>query len=55
MLIAVARRLHDIGKSGWWHLIGLIPLVGLIILIILFCQNSEQYENKYGPNPKLEY
>jgi uncharacterized membrane protein YhaH (DUF805 family) len=47
-----ARRLHDIGKSGWWLLIGLIPFVGGIILIVLTCLDSEAGSNKYGPNPK---
>ncbi|MED1203921.1 DUF805 domain-containing protein [Heyndrickxia acidicola] len=46
-----ARRLHDIGKSGWWQLLGFIPLVGGIILIVFWCQNST-IENKYGRNPK---
>ena len=51
--IALAlRRLHDIGKSGWWILIGLIPLVGEILLIIWFCQDSQPGSNQYGPNPK---
>lgn len=46
------RRLHDTGKSGWFILIGLIPVVGTIMLIIFYCQDSEPGENKYGPNPK---
>lgn len=47
-----ARRLHDIGKSGWWLLIGIIPLIGVIILIIFLVKDSEPSENAYGPNPK---
>ena len=35
------RRLHDIGKSGWWILIGLIPIVGFILLIVWYCQPSK--------------
>ena len=46
------RRLHDIGKSGWFLLIGLIPLIGTIILIVFFVQDSQPGENQYGPNPK---
>lgn len=45
------RRLHDTGRSGWWLLIGLIPLVGWIVLIVFFVQDS-QPDNEYGPNPK---
>ena len=45
------RRLHDTGRSGWWLLIGLIPLVGWIVLIVFFVQDS-QADNQYGPNPK---
>ena len=51
-LAVAVRRLHDIGKSGWMLLIGLIPLVGAIWLLILLLRNSEAGENKYGPNPK---
>ena len=47
------RRLHDTGRSGWWLLIGLIPLVGVIVLIIFMVQDSNPGENQYGPNPKL--
>ena len=50
--IAVSvRRLHDIGKSGWWYLINLIPLVGQIIMIIWACKDSTE-DNQWGPNPK---
>jgi len=47
-----ARRLHDIGRSGWWQLIGLIPVIGVIVLIVFLVQDSHD-ENEYGPNPKL--
>jgi uncharacterized membrane protein YhaH (DUF805 family) len=46
------RRLHDIGKSGWYLLFVLIPLVGAIILIVWYCKDSMPGENQYGPNPK---
>lgn len=49
------RRLHDTGRSGWWLLIALIPIVGAIILIVFFCEDSKADENQYGPNPKLEF
>ncbi|MEW9702055.1 DUF805 domain-containing protein [Paenibacillus sp. SI8] len=48
-----ARRLHDTGRSGWMLLLGLIPLVGAIILIVFFSQDSQEGENQHGPNPKL--
>ncbi len=52
--IAVSvRRLHDIGKSGGWILIGLVPLVGGIVLLLFMGRDSQQGENQYGPNPKL--
>ena len=45
------RRLHDSGKSGWLQLVGLIPLVGAIILIVMFVLPSGD-DNKYGPRPE---
>jgi uncharacterized membrane protein YhaH (DUF805 family) len=51
--IAVAvRRLHDIGKSGWWLLIALIPLVGAIWLIVLLATDGTKEDNEYGASPK---
>lgn len=46
------RRLHDSGRSGWWVLIALIPLIGTIILIVLMCLDSQSGQNEYGANPK---
>ncbi|MEL6629268.1 MAG: DUF805 domain-containing protein [Bacteroidota bacterium] len=51
--VAVAvRRLHDTGRSGWWYLLVLIPIIGWIALIVFYFQDSEPGENQYGPNPK---
>lgn len=49
-----ARRLHDIGKSGWWQLIMLVPIVGYIILIVFWATDGEQGSNEHGPNPKTK-
>lgn len=46
------RRLHDISKSGWFLLLGFIPLIGAIILIVFAAQDSKPGDNQYGPNPK---
>lgn len=46
------RRLHDIGKSGWWVLISLVPCVGGIILLVFTLLDSQSGSNAYGPNPK---
>ena len=53
-LAVCVRRLHDIGKSGWWLLISFIPLIGLIWLIVLFVQDSQAGSNEWGANPKGE-
>lgn len=45
-----ARRLHDIGKSGWWLLLGFIPIVGWIILIVWLATKTDMSANEYG-NP----
>jgi uncharacterized membrane protein YhaH (DUF805 family) len=46
-----ARRLHDIGKSGWWLLISFIPLVGTLVLLYFAVQPSQAGSNEYGPAP----
>jgi uncharacterized membrane protein YhaH (DUF805 family) len=45
------RRLHDIGRSGWWVLLALIPIIGWIIMIYWACQPSALQQNEYGPQP----
>lgn len=51
-LAVSVRRLHDIGKSGWYYFVNFIPLIGSIWLLVMFCTDSEPSENKYGKNPK---
>lgn len=50
--IAVSvRRLHDTGRSGWWLLISLVPVVGFIVLLIFMILESDAGENQYGASP----
>lgn len=48
----VVRRLHDIGKSGWWFFIIFIPLIGGLWMLGLMCTEGKPGENEYGLNPK---
>ena len=50
-LAICVRRLHDVGKSGWFYLWMLLPLAGWIIVLIQFCKDSTE-DNQWGPNPK---
>jgi uncharacterized membrane protein YhaH (DUF805 family) len=43
------RRLHDTDRTGWWILIGLIPLIGVIVLIVFYAQKGDAGNNQYGP------
>lgn len=47
------RRLHDTNHSGWWLLIGIIPIIGAIVLLIFYIIDSDVGPNKFGPNPKI--
>ena len=51
-LAVSVRRLHDVGKSGWFLLIALIPIVGAIWLLVLYFTDSDFGSNKWGLNPK---
>ncbi len=46
------RRLHDTNRSGWWILIGLIPIVGAIVLIVFYATEGNRGANQYGEDPK---
>jgi uncharacterized membrane protein YhaH (DUF805 family) len=48
---AEIRRLHDIGKSGWWIFISLVPLIGAIWLLVLLAKEGDPGDNAYGPEP----
>ncbi|MGG5807908.1 DUF805 domain-containing protein [Falsiroseomonas sp. CW058] len=51
--IAVAvRRLHDTGRSGWWLLIALVPLIGWIVLVIFYVGRGEDGPNRFGADPR---
>ena len=44
------RRLHDTGRTGWWWLIGFIPLIGVIVLLIFMLRAGQRFENRFGPD-----
>ncbi len=48
----ITRRLHDTGKSGWWQLIGSVPVVGQIIFLFLVLSSGDEGPNQYGSDPK---
>jgi len=45
------RRLHDTDRSGWWILLALIPLVGIVLLVFM-CLEGTRGDNRFGPDPK---
>lgn len=50
-LAVAVRRLHDVGRSGWWILFGFIPIIGTITLFVFSVLNSKP-ANQWGPDPK---
>lgn len=54
-LAVSVRRLHDVGKSGWYYLLILLPIIGWIWLLILFFTEGDSGPNEYGPDPKNPY
>lgn len=53
-LAAAIRRMHDIGRSGWWILISLVPFIGVFIMIYWLAKRSEAGTNRFGDNPYNE-
>jgi uncharacterized membrane protein YhaH (DUF805 family) len=51
MLAAGVRRLHDTDRSGWWLLIGFVPLIGAIVLLVFFVSGGTAGPNRFGDNP----
>ncbi len=51
-LAVSVRRLHDTGRSGWWLLIALIPVIGAIVLLVFMVLEGKLDTNQYGSNPK---
>lgn len=47
-----ARRLHDIGRSGWWQLLWFIPVIGWMVILFFLCKNTSPQNNKWGPPAK---
>lgn len=51
-IAVLVRRLHDTDRTGWWLLLFLLPLIGVIVLIVFLATDSSAGDNQYGPNPK---
>jgi uncharacterized membrane protein YhaH (DUF805 family) len=48
------RRLHDTNRSGWWILIGFVPIIGWIVLIVFYASQGSATENNYGDLPPAQ-
>ncbi len=51
-LAVSVRRLHDIGRTGWWLLLAFIPVIGWIVLLVFHALAGDRQPNAYGPDPK---
>lgn len=47
-LAVAVRRLHDIDRSGWWYLVGLVPIIGTLVLLWWFTRPSSEGPNQFG-------
>ncbi len=51
-LAVSVRRLHDVNRTGWWYLVGYVPLLGAIVLFVWFCTDGTRGPNRFGADPK---
>lgn len=52
LLCLMVRRLHDMGRTGWWAMVSLIPVVNALLMLYLFLGDGDSFVNRYGtPNP----
>jgi uncharacterized membrane protein YhaH (DUF805 family) len=51
-IAVTVRRLHDTDRSGWWILLGFIPIIGGIVLLVFYVLEGTRGPNRYGPDPK---
>jgi uncharacterized membrane protein YhaH (DUF805 family) len=51
-LAVTTRRLHDTNRSGWWHMVSLIPVLGILVIFVFTLEDSYPGENQYGHNPR---
>ncbi|WP_434661632.1 DUF805 domain-containing protein [Klebsiella sp. MISC125] len=47
----LVRRLHDTGRSGWWGILILLPVIGWLVLFVFMVRKSQECENRFGPPP----
>ena len=47
-LAVTVRRLHDIDRSGWWYLLSLIPIIGILVLLYWYIQPGTEGPNQFG-------
>jgi len=51
-LAVLVRRLHDINRTGWWLLLGLVVVIGWVVLLVWTNERGNNGANKYGPDPR---
>lgn len=50
-VMLMIRRIHDLGKSGWFAILAFVPVIGIVFSIYLFCAPGQEGWNEYGADP----